>query len=187
MKKTISLLLALVLCLSLCACGGGNNTVETTVPTEPPTAREQLTELEEKLFNNLIAITKDSFYEPSAVRVLEVCDYYEGTTRTDPDEYDYSYGPDRVVVRLQGENRVGGTVNHYYLICLTGAENTSEYAKTMIAAFARNKEMRMHFKAEEGEYAEIGDYYEVKRDSSDIFDIGRINRALKEYWEEMGF
>ena len=49
MKKAISLLLALVMCLSLCACGGGNNTVETTVPTEPPTAREQLTELEEIL------------------------------------------------------------------------------------------------------------------------------------------
>lgn len=34
MKKTISLLLALVLCLSLCACGGGNNAPETT---EAPT------------------------------------------------------------------------------------------------------------------------------------------------------
>lgn len=35
MKKTISLLLALVMCLSLCACGGGNDTPETTeAPTE---------------------------------------------------------------------------------------------------------------------------------------------------------
>ena len=34
MKKAISLLLALVLCLSLCACGGGNDTTKTTeVPT----------------------------------------------------------------------------------------------------------------------------------------------------------
>ena len=33
MKKTISLLLALVLCLSLCACGGGNEP-ETTAPIE---------------------------------------------------------------------------------------------------------------------------------------------------------
>ena len=35
MKKIISALLALVLCLSLCACGGGNNTPETTEATEP--------------------------------------------------------------------------------------------------------------------------------------------------------
>ena len=36
MKKAMSLLLALVLCLSLCACAGGNDTPETTeAPTEP--------------------------------------------------------------------------------------------------------------------------------------------------------
>lgn len=35
MKKFIALILALVLCLSLCACGGGNNTPETTEATEP--------------------------------------------------------------------------------------------------------------------------------------------------------
>lgn len=34
MKKTISLLLALMMCLSLCACGGGNDTPETEAPTE---------------------------------------------------------------------------------------------------------------------------------------------------------
>lgn len=38
MKKTISLLLALVMCLSLCACGGGNDTPETTEATEPETS-----------------------------------------------------------------------------------------------------------------------------------------------------
>ena len=41
MKKTISLPLALVLCLSLCACGGGNSdtpdTPETTEATQAPT------------------------------------------------------------------------------------------------------------------------------------------------------
>ena len=42
MKKTISLFLALVLCLSLCACGGGNSdtpaTSETDEATQAPTA-----------------------------------------------------------------------------------------------------------------------------------------------------
>ena len=38
MKKTIALLMVLALCLSLCACGGGNNvpeTIETPTTTEP--------------------------------------------------------------------------------------------------------------------------------------------------------
>ena len=34
MKKAISLLLAFVLCLSLCACGGGNDAPATEAPTE---------------------------------------------------------------------------------------------------------------------------------------------------------
>ena len=47
MKKAISLLLALAMCLGLCACGGGNHTPETTqapttVPTDPPVSREVL-------------------------------------------------------------------------------------------------------------------------------------------------
>lgn len=38
MKKALSLFLALVLCLSLCACGGGNDTPKATeAPTETPT------------------------------------------------------------------------------------------------------------------------------------------------------
>ena len=34
MKKALSILLALVLCLSLCACGGGNDAPATEAPTE---------------------------------------------------------------------------------------------------------------------------------------------------------
>ena len=37
MKKAISLLLALVMCLSLCACGGGNDAPETTEPLSEAT------------------------------------------------------------------------------------------------------------------------------------------------------
>ncbi len=37
MKKAVSLILALVLCLGLCACGSGNDTSETTEATDAPT------------------------------------------------------------------------------------------------------------------------------------------------------
>ena len=35
MKKFIALLLAAIMCLSLCACGGNNTAPETEAPTEP--------------------------------------------------------------------------------------------------------------------------------------------------------
>ena len=46
MKKALSLLLALVMCLSLCACGGGNDTPKTTeAPTEATEAQLSKEEL----------------------------------------------------------------------------------------------------------------------------------------------
>ena len=48
MKKALSLILALVLCLSLCACGGGNDTPETTeAPTETTTSENTMLSKEE--------------------------------------------------------------------------------------------------------------------------------------------
>ena len=193
MKKTLSLIVALILCLSLCACGGENNAPETTTTTQPITitlsAREQLTDLEEKLFNNLIAITKESFYEPAAVRVLEVCDYKERSKYETPEFDDLLYGPDTIVVRLQGENRVDGTLNHYYLICLKAAENKDENIQELIKSynFLGHIDWRMRYSATEGEYIELSDSYSPEKDASGRFNIGQINKALKEYWEEMGF
>ena len=189
MKKALFLILALVLCISLCACGGGSDVPPETT-TKPLTAREQLTDFEAKFFKILIDMTKESFYEPSAVRVLEVCDYNENTKyENDTSYYDSMYGPDTIVVRLQGENKAGGTLNHFYLICLKSAENKSEYAQSMISLdiYFGDKEGRMRYKATEGEYVELSDYYSPKKDASDLISVARINKALKEYWEEMGF
>ena len=66
MKKTISLLLALVMCLSLCACGGGNDTPETTeAPTETTTPEVKVMTKEEMLEQAVavdqIDINNDSF------------------------------------------------------------------------------------------------------------------------------
>ena len=42
MKKALSLLLVLVMCLSLCACGGGNDAPETTEATNTPTSTQNI-------------------------------------------------------------------------------------------------------------------------------------------------
>ena len=71
MKKTISLLLALVMCLSLCACGGSNDVPETTeapttIPTEPPVTREIIG------LEVCIDFLKDFLKNPNSLEVLEV-------------------------------------------------------------------------------------------------------------------
>jgi len=48
MKKTIALLLALVMCLSLCACGGSNDVPETEVPNKTEITNAQTEQTQPK-------------------------------------------------------------------------------------------------------------------------------------------
>ena len=59
MKKSISLLLALVMCLSLCACGGGNDTPETTEAPTETTAPENTTLSKEELDALAVPFTEE--------------------------------------------------------------------------------------------------------------------------------
>ena len=54
MKKALSLLLPLVLCLSLCACGGGNDTTK-----EPDTSTETTAPTQQESENNTTESTHD--------------------------------------------------------------------------------------------------------------------------------
>ena len=76
MKQTISLLLALVMCLSLCACGGGTpeTTEATELPTEPvakltlgETASTDLAEftLENSQFTYYVSNNSSNYVEPT--------------------------------------------------------------------------------------------------------------------------
>ncbi len=63
MKKTIYLILTLVLCLHLCACGGGENTTSNTTETTDTSAETTDTEAsaltKDELLTNAVSITND--------------------------------------------------------------------------------------------------------------------------------
>lgn len=197
MKKVLALLIAFVMLFGLAACGQGK---------PEPTAEEQLNENEKQLFDALIKITTDDFVEPSYVRVIELGDYEQ---RTKENETSSKYGPDTIFVHLQQKNDLGQPDSGYYIICLAGGENTSNDGQSRIESLERRmeinslsgalgrdsnwKEENMHVKGElleyKGEFAEYGTVfstYEVKNDASDIFDVGKINRAIAEHWEALG-
>lgn len=62
MKKALSLILALVLCLSLCACSGGNDTPETT---EEPTEATQASTTEAPTETTEPSYTKELIFRPA--------------------------------------------------------------------------------------------------------------------------
>ena len=201
MKKIFSLILALVLCLSLCACGSD----QSQTSDANLTAREQLSAKEEALFSAIISFVSNDFNAPAEVRLLEVGDYEENSAGNgeNPDWADF------VVVRLQGENKLGGTLNNHYLVCVNDtkcwnkADNkpmefttawsdnwrekyevtgSKEHWEEMIGCLL----VSMRSGGVIGDYAELLDY-SISADASDIFDVGKINKALAEYWEDMGF
>ena len=59
MKKAISLLLALVLCLSLCACGGGNDAPETTEAPTETTVPEEVKMTKDEMLNVAVPLTRE--------------------------------------------------------------------------------------------------------------------------------
>ena len=188
MKKAISLLLALVLCLSLCACGDNSEVEEDT-----------LTELEQQLVDYIIKIALEEYSEPSAVRVLNIGDYRERSKN----EVDSSnYGPDTVVVQLMGQSTLTGNQNPYYRVCLTTTENKSKEAQDSIASdttmlrmyvfnggaiSSRNqkRDSIMRYSGEAGAYVELSSSHEIE-EPTESFSIKRVNTALKEYWENLG-
>lgn len=199
MKKILSLLLALSMLLLFCACGEKTSSSETTAETEPPSERDKLNENESLLFEALVKITTAAFYEPSAVKVLEIGDH---SSNIYPSEY--------VVVRLQGENKAGGTLNHYYKICIREEGNLYEiYCEHMNQyhedyPYFNNYWMYDYYSFDDwvkdehpeytyehnefAEYKELSDGYQFNAVSADEeFSVGKINRALTEYWTEKGF
>lgn len=181
MKRWLSGVLIVVMILSLSACGKAEE-------EKIPTAKEQLSELETELFEAIVKMTTDSFYEPAAARVLKVGDY-KNNTKWGVD--DYLYGPDLVVVQMQGTNRLGGTRSIFLLLCIKNGENADKerIARLEVGAgfWQCDKEDLLRYKGTVGDNVELYDDYEIKEDASDLFDIGKINKALKEYWEEKGF
>lgn len=234
MKKTLALFLVISVIFSLSACG-------------KRTPIDELTESELILFDALKIMTKD-FFEPGEVKLLEVGDY--GVSNENPFEIDYlaeefdeeydwdayiayeqfldevhddlGYGEFKyITVRIQGENRVGGTLNHYYRIRLDTlpesiVDNPAQFAEEEFSKYHNKQEdwdndeynRRWHDSWEEyksytinllykdaycdqeyatehmGKYSELESYFSIETSAEDTYNIAKINRALKYYWDE---
>ncbi len=177
MKKAIILLLAVLFAFGIAGCK----------------STQELNEYETELYNAIILDANAYFYTPSAVRLLEVRNYSDSG---------YSLGyPKIAVVKLQGENRLGGTTNAYVLICVAAsgeldAEKQEEYDSLMElykeGGGAKYYAQAMQYQAKFGEMCVLDDAAMTKLNwgtekAKSLFDVGNINRALDEYWKSQGF
>lgn len=156
----------------------------------------KLSDIEKQIYDALLVMLND-FYNPASVRVMELTDY------EDRSEYREKYAgkisddiwatlarPDTVVIRLSGENRLGGTLNNYYMLCLsTWTTPCHESNKTYIKAAQLMGKSTLPY------VGNIGDYDELDTSEIHLYTkwplpdsaVGNINRALKEHWDILGF
>lgn len=208
-KKFLIAALLLTMIVPVSGCGSsGKSTTEQSVEATTQKSENELTEREQRLLNALINMTKEDFYEPSKVRILEIPVYDgSGVYKNDPDPSRDDYASSNnenpflneneyAVVRLQGENKVGGTLNHYYVICMS--ENNQSHEESFSKEYMTQAYCRYSLK--NGEYINLGDDYKTIEsftgtkkidwnavDGSKYFEIGKINKAFAAYWKDMGF
>lgn len=189
-RVIIPVILALNLLLSLftgCATTAASS-------AENAETENTLNELEWLLYDNLIKIS-DDFYNPASIKLLDVVAYSMGSEAAE--EGSELQCSDIVLVRLQGENRTGGKISNYYVICLKENEmgkTLSDYA-ALKRTYDPAKDLLMGFDGKEGEYYNVG-VTEPTLDTASVletwnvynyFNVKNINTKLDEYWANKGF
>lgn len=185
MKKTfISTILAALMCFWGCGCDNslqsdqGISDIEQDETSKTPI--EVLSQEEKEIFEALM-IASDKFYNPQSIKVFSVKNLYgyiDATGQVNV-EFDH-YGP-RCLIEISADNKAGGSAKKEYILW------TSEWG---------NKEDEIHISFEPQLYHENGTIVEYnylenqkmaekERDFEDV-DIGNINRALSQHWEDLG-
>lgn len=124
-------------------------------------AKDKLAEAEDGVFQSKCAsyvfdFVKDSgFYNPSAVRVLDA------SYADENDAYSILLGVDGILyLRIQGTNKLGGTLTKEYAILIGGKEDGNAYS---------NEDSGQNYK-----------------DTDKVIDVPTINKMLQKYWIDYG-
>ena len=157
-KNYITVLLSFILMLGLFACGNDDTG---NVDSEMSSA--------EKLVFDALVIALNDFNNPSKVRVLEAGKIFEI-----PADGINGLG---IVLRLQGENKLGGTLNKEYFLILR-LFRFGEIGSSDIKFY------------EHGTIVEVDDFdvnFEPFEQTADVeINIGNINHAIREHYDELG-
>lgn len=161
-------LFIIVILLPSCA---KNSDVETFAETIEITEVDEnaLNEDEQSVFECFIIGIED-FFNPSEVRLLEISDV-QSLNATDqlPDGVKYIY------LKLQGTNKLDGTLTKYYKLYL------EDYT------FVNDANKKFNYKKGIMDEDSIVAPICIKNSKSNAIDIGKVNKALKKHWEDMGF
>jgi hypothetical protein len=141
---------------------------------------EEMTVIEQWVFDNLIiGLLDGGFHNPASVRILEIGGFYNIPSEMVIDGR-------AVLLRIQGENRMGGTTSDFYrLVTRVYSYRIGRGADIPVADWDR-----LVF-VEEGDIAIVDELYieNIGEDNimkPDDFSVRRINNAIREYFDNLG-
>ncbi len=190
MKRIVSIVLVMGMIFVLTACGTNNqsnNNQESkkdtaTVEEKKGNPIDELNEDEKRVYDTILA-HKDEWVSPSSVKVMEVKDYcYKPDA--DPSK---ELNSDLIVAKIEGENKVGGTITQWYIFSLSDrssfrADNhpyTSSYTEAAMLCYKGSK-------GDCAEIEDIDDFYDFTDLITFGYDISekKINEALSYHWDQ---
>ncbi len=149
------------------------------------TAKEELGSAELTIYNALIEGI-NNFYNPQSVKILECSYIHQSKIHGDiQNPYFISAETGHCYIKITATTKGGGTSNEVY--CLVAEENTKYPCGSMwtwddvmesVESIGLGKEISMDLGFDKN-----SDYFV---DLSGGINVGRLNKALKEHWEEIG-
>ena len=158
MKKILSVFISVCLAGVFSSCSDFESS-----PAAETSTVETLSELENEVFEALKIALLD-FRSPTEARVLEAGDYVNKTTTKE-----FPNGLEEISLKISAPNGFGGNTSKYYYLYLSDT------------TFVSDKNTKLYF--EKGDMLE--DESEKITTECDV-DTSKVNKALKEYWEEQG-
>lgn len=183
MKKFIAVCFAVLMTASLSGCGnsgaGASNSAAISDSADvSKTAIESLSSEEKQIFDALV-IAADNFYTPQSIKVLSVKNIF-GSVLSDGTVYEDMYGP-RCSIEISAENKAGGSTKKKYILWTSEMGDSKNETVLIFAPQVYHKN------------GTIAEYYDDKcrpyqgkeRDFENV-NIGNLNRALTQYWQDLG-
>ena len=167
-KRYVLLLTTLIMTFVFVSCGSTDDSSAAPASSKEPTPVEQLSSDEKTVFDAIIK--NNSFYNQKDIRVLD-CVKADG----------------QIFLGIQGTNKMGGTVSKAYVIKNGEMSQIDDWDSIkddeswkLAAALIKYPSGKTSI----GTIYDYADKVEVKHFPDD--SVGKINKAIKYYWEEKG-
>ena len=178
-KKFSVGIIAAAFALSFSGCQNPNSTNGTQVENVSKSPIDALSQEEKQIFNALL-IASDAFYTPQSMKILNVKNLMDDDlVLSDGTLFRDNEGP-RCLIEISAENRAGGNTKTEYVLWTSDWKMSDAFPNQ-----THEEDFQLHKKGEIIKFVDSKEHHKDAHDFENV-NIGNLNRALDQYWQDMG-